>query len=298
MPTPKRHKFAIAGAAVATLAALPLAAVLYLNAGIARAAVLQMWPLKPFTQCTADPRIWCEAGAESYARALARQMPAAVRTVEQAQYAAFAAPVKVYVYDTIGTYARYGGGREAGGRSAFGAVHMSPVLRDRPWMHEAMLAHELSHLHLGQQTGVMAMWRLPAWFREGYPTLVSGGGGAFGATPENAIFALVHGRHFEAEDSTPLLAPHMWTYFKLPAPMFYRQSALMVDYMRRRDPAAFARMVAGIAARKRFAGAVREAYGQPLAVLWQDFRGGLRSHPAARWDDAPVAAAAPLNIMH
>ena len=290
MPMPKRRKFAIAGAAVAALAALPIAAVLYLNAGIARAAVVQMWPVKPFTQCTADPRLWCEPGAESYARALARHMPGAVRTVEQAQYGAFAAPVKVYVYDTIDTYAKYGGGPGGAGRSAFGAVHMSPVLRDRPWMQAALLAHELSHLHLGQQTGALAMMRLPGWFREGYPTLVSGGGGASGATPENAIFTLVHGRHFEAEDSAPLLGPHMWQHFKLPAPMFYRQSALMVDYMRRRDPDAFERMIREIAARKRFGDAVHDAYGQPLAVLWQDFRTGLRSDPAARWDDAPDAA--------
>lgn len=257
--------------------------------GQARAAIAQLWPLKPFTQCTPDPRLWCEPGAEAYARALADQMPVAVHTVEQAQYGPFAKPIKVYVYDTIDTYARYGGGPDGGGRSAFGAVHMSPVLRDQPARQPLILAHELSHLHLGQRTGTLAMGRLPPWFREGYPTVVSGGGGAGDVTPENAIFALVHGRHLEAEEAGSLLNPHMWEHFKLPAPMFYRQSALMVDYMRRRDPAAFERMIQAIEARKPFGDAVRDAYGQPLAALWRDFRAGLRSHPAARWDYAAAS---------
>lgn len=272
-----RFQMALVGAALAVGAVFSFS-------GIARAAAAQLWPLKPFVQCTPDPRIWCEPGAERYAHALAPLLPAALRTVEDAQYGRFAGPVKVYVYATIDTYARYGGGPEAGGRVAFGAVHMSPVLRGQPARHGPILTHELSHLHLGQRAGTLAMMRLPVWFREGYPTLVSGGGGAGDVTVDNAVFALVHGRHFEAEDSATLLAPHKWEYFKLPAPMFYRQSALLVAYLQRRDPAAFARMIAAVAARTPFGDAVRGAYGQPLAVLWQDFRSGLRSHPAAHWD--------------
>ena len=274
-----RCKIAAGVAVIAT-------ATIFATSGQARAAIAQLWPLKPFTQCTPDPRLWCEPGAEAYAQALAGQMPKAVQTVEQAQYCPFAQPIRVYVYDTIDTYARYGGGRDGGGRSAFGAVHMSPVLRSQAAKQPLILAHELSHLHLGQRTGTMAMGRLPPWFREGYPTVVSGGGGADGATPENAIFTLVHGRHIEAEEAGSLLNPHMWEHFRLPAPMFYRQSALMVDYMQRRDPAAFERMIKAIEARQAFRDAVRDAYGQPLAALWKDFRTGLRSHPAARWDYA------------
>ena len=281
MSTPRpRYRIALAGAVLA------LGAV-FTFSGLARAAAAQLWPFKPYTLCTADPRIWCEAGAESYARDLARLLPAAVRTVEQAQYGRFAAPVRVYVYDSIDTYARYGGGPEAGGRVSFGVVHMSPILRARPALHAPILTHELSHLHLGQQAGTLAMMRLPVWFREGYATLVSGGGGAGGVGADQAIFALVHGRHFEAEDSATLLAPHMWDYYKLPAPMFNRQSALLLDYLQRRDPAAFAHMIAAVAARRPFADAVRDAYGQPLAPLWRDFRSGLRGHPAARWDFSP-----------
>jgi hypothetical protein len=267
---------------------LSAAAVLSFS-GQARAAVVHLWPFDPFTRCTPDPRVLCEPGAEAYANAIAPLMPAAIATVERAQYGPFAGPVKVYVYDKIDTYARYGGGPGGGGRSAFGAVHLSPVLRDRPEVHAKLLAHELSHLHLGQRAGLFAIARLPAWFREGYPTMVSGGGGADRVQPETAIFALVHGRHIEPVESESMLFPKMWNYYKLPAQMYYRQSALMVDYLRQRDHAAFDRMMHDLNDGKPFGPALRAAYGQPLAVLWSDFRTGLRSHPAARWDFAPAS---------
>jgi hypothetical protein len=267
---------------------LSAAAVLSFS-GQARAAVAHLWPFDPFTRCTPDPRVLCEPGAEAYAGAIAPLLPAAIARVEQAQYGPFKGPVKVYVYDKVKTYARYGGGPGGAGRSAFGAVHLSPVLRDRPAEQPALLAHELSHLHLGQHAGLLAVWRLPAWFREGYPTMVSGGGGASRVTADAAIFALVHGRHIEPVESESILFPKLWEHYKLPAQMYYRQSALMVAYLRERDHAAFDRMMHELAGGKAFGPSMRAAYGQPLAVLWNDFRSGLRGHPAARWDFAPAS---------
>lgn len=272
----------LAGSALAALAVLSFS-------GQARAAVVHLWPIDPFTRCTPDLRIYCEPGAEAYANAIAPLMPAAIARVEGAQYGPFTAPVKVYVYDKVSTYARYGGGPGGAGRSAFGAVHLSPVLRDRPTEQAALLAHELSHLHLGQHAGTLAVWRLPAWFREGYPTMVSGGGGASRVTKDAAIFALVHGRHIEPVESESMLFPKLWEHYRLPAQMYYRQSALMVDYLRERDQAAFDRMMHDLNDGKAFGPSLRAAYGQPLAVLWSDFRSGLRSHPAARWDFAPAS---------
>jgi hypothetical protein len=71
--------------------------------------------------------------------------------------------------------------------------------------------------------------------------------------------------------------------------MYYRQSALVVAYLRERDHAAFDRMMHELAGGKAFGPSLRAAYGQPLAVLWNDFRSGLRGHPAARWDFAPAS---------
>lgn len=251
--------------------------------GLARAAVVRLWPGTPYANCTLDPRIFCEPGAEDFARAVAPLMPAAIARVEAAQYGPFAAPIKVVVYRSEDAYARRSGGRDGVGRMSFGEVHLAPVLARRPDEYLPILTHELSHLHLYQHAGGLAMMRLPNWFMEGWPTLVSDGGGAGRATRGNAIFTLVHGRRFEARDSGSLLGGFD-TDPRMPAGMYYRQASLMVEYMRERDRAAFERMVRDVGAGKRFAAAVQDAYGQPLAILWSDFRTSLRDDPAARWD--------------
>lgn len=45
--------------------------------------------------------------------------------------------------------------------------------------------------------------------------------------------------------------------------------------MKQRDGAAFERLIRDVAAGNAFGTAVQAAYGQPLSVLWQDFRGDL-----------------------
>lgn len=52
--------------------------------------------------------------------------------------------------------------------------------------------------------------------------------------------------------------------------------------MQRLDPAAFAHLIREIGSGKRFGPAVCDPYGQPLAILWEDFRANLRRHPTAR----------------
>jgi len=249
---------------------------------LARATVLRLWPGASYANCTPDPRIFCEPGAEPMARAIAPLMPAAIARVEGAQYGPFTAPVKVVVYGSEHAYARRSGGRSGLGRMSFGEVHLAPVLARRPAEYLPILTHELSHLHLYQHAGGLAMMRLPNWFMEGWPTLVSGGSGAGAATRENAIFTLVHGRRFEARDSGRLLGGFD-TDPRMSAGMYYRQASLLVEYMQQRDRAAFARLVRDVAGGKRFAGAVQDNYGQPLAGLWDDFRAGLRADPAAQW---------------
>jgi hypothetical protein len=65
--------------------------------------------------------------------------------------------------------------------------------------------------------------------------------------------------------------------------MYYRQAALMVDYMAQRDRAAFKRMLDGIVAGKRFGVAVQDAYGRPMDGLWTDFQAAMRADPAAQF---------------
>jgi hypothetical protein len=241
--------------------------------------ILLAWvqPTSDFVQCTEGPRIWCEPGAEQVARTIAPLMAQAVAVVERAHYGSFPQPVRVQIYGSRASFARHSAVQPvAYGATGFGAVHLSPRLaEDPPALRAAILTHELSHLHLQQQAGVMAVARLPNWFMEGLPTAVSNGGAAERVSREQAAFALVHGRHFEAEAEGSLFFPRRAPEFNLPWPMYYRQSSMMVDYMKQRDGAAFERLIRDIGAGKAFGASVQAAYGQPLSVLWQDFRADL-----------------------
>lgn len=252
--------------------------------GRARAVAAHAWPIERFGHCTEDPRIFCEPGSEPFARAIATLLPAAIVQVEQKQYGTFVGPVRIYIYNSQDTYALYAGTRGGAATTSFGEVHLAPVMQTVPKQYAVLLAHELSHLHLAQRAGAIAMMRLPSWFSEGWATLTSGGGGAGEVRPEQAIFALVHGRHFIPRDTGSLLALTDARDFNLSGTMYYRQASLLVDYLQRRDPAAFARLIRDIESGQPFGPALHKAYGQPLAVLWQDFQSNLRLQPAARWN--------------
>ena len=251
--------------------------------GRARAMVVHLWPGERFDQCTQDPRIFCEPGSEPFARRIAPLLPSALALVEQKQQGSFLRPVKIYTYQHENTYALYSGTRRGVGVMSFGEVHLAPAMQAVPGQHPALLAHELSHLHLQQRVGTFGMVRLPNWFLEGWATHVSGGGGAGDVTPEQAIFALVHGRHFQPGDTESLFSPSNAEHFKLNGMMYYRQASLLVDYLQRRDPAAFTRLTANIEAGNAFDPALRSAYGVPLSILWHDFLNAARQHSAAQW---------------
>ena len=248
---------------------------------LARSAVIHLLPLERYANCTPDPRIYCEPGSERFAQSIASMMPEAIARVERAQYGPFVKPVRVYTYRSVDSFVRWAGGPQGMGRTVFGEVHLSPRLVNvAPDDQPRLLTHELSHLHLQQRVGDLAMLRLPVWFMEGWPTLVSGGGGAAGTHPDGASYMLLHGRHFEPAETSSLLSPESPASFGLSNGMFYRQASLMVEYMQRRDAAAFSRMIHAIEAGQRFGPSVQSAYGRPLPALWQDFRADLRQRSA------------------
>jgi hypothetical protein len=271
----KLRRFALAGIVLGIGATLSCST-------LARAAVLHLWPGARYANCTPEPRIYCEPGSEAQARAFAAVLPAALSRVEQAQGRPFPEPFRIYTYSSMDSYVRYSGGMGGVAKMSFGEVHLSPRMRGDTADGAAILTHELAHVHLLQHAGSLAMMRLPNWFMEGWPTFVSGGGGTGGASASQAVALLLRGLHFDAVDEAPSLLSRQDLPRGLRPGMYYRQAALMVDYMRRRDPAAFSRLTAAIYARKRFGPAVHDAYGQPLAVLWQDFRADLHERYPAR----------------
>jgi hypothetical protein len=238
------------------------------------AALLQ--PKTGFVQCTPDPRLQCEAGSEALAARIAPLVPAAIAQVEQAQHGAFPAPIVIYTYATRDSFARHSGVEaNAQGAVLAGAVHLSPRLLTEAARRQGIVTHELSHLHLVMHTGALAAARLPNWFFEGLPTWVSGGGGAEDAIPDNAIYLLGHGRHFEPEESGSIFSPKSAASYRLSGHMYYRQASLFVGFLHDTDPTAFDRLLVRVKSRERFGDAVLACYHKQLRVLWQDFMGTL-----------------------
>lgn len=228
-----------------------------------------------FTACTPDPRILCEPGAQTLAGRIAPLVPAALATVERRQFPSFAGPVRIVVYASRDSFARYGGvSPTAAGVATRGAVHISPVILQHPDGPGPIVAHELSHLNLALQLGSWRMARLPGWFMEGLAVWVSGGGGGAVYEP-NVRHAIRHGKHFE-----PIAAQPWWRPFQPPPAgmswaAYYSQTRMFVAFMHDADPPAFGKMLAALGRREAFADAVATSYGRPLATLWQEFLASL-----------------------
>ena len=108
------------------------------------------------------------------------------------------------------------------------------------------LTHELSHLHLLQKLGFYKMSRLPFWFKEGWATYVSEGGGADLISQQDAIESIRAGRHFVPNKVGGFIFQKTPTDFGLHPQMFYRQSMLFVEYLASHESSQFKEMIVAI----------------------------------------------------
>ena len=219
-----------------------------------------------------DPRVRYEPGAENAAAILARTLPEAVATIERGQLNAFAKPVTIFVCATEKSFERYGYGvRGAGGFVFNGRLFVSPKPQNTAERLPRLLAHELSHLHLNQHMGTVRYARnLPPWFTEGLAVHVSGCGAETVGEAE-AREAIRNGRVFQPETKGGLLYRSNGRREGLSAHHFYRQSAMFVGFLARRDPPAFAIAIQKLQAGGNFSTTIRNAFNQDLDALWREF---------------------------
>ena len=236
----------------------------------------------------ADPRVRYEPGAEDLARQAAAHLPEAINQVEEGQFRKFTRPVEVRVYATVESYSTHSGAvAQTRGASFNGAVHLSPLLRERSETLPAILTHELSHLHCQQHLGTFA-WAsgVPSWFSEGLAVMVSGGAGAEKVTEAEALRAMEAGSRFTAETTGSLLFARSASSYGLQPHMYYRQAGLFVSHLRARDPAAFRAFLSALLDKTPFAEAFAQAYRESVEEAWRSYLAGLRRQPrvAARLD--------------
>jgi hypothetical protein len=123
---------------------------------------------------------------------------------------------------------------------------------------------------------VLAVLRLPNWFKEGLAVMVSGGGGAEEISESQAREAIRRGDHIAIESAGSLFnlaAVKFQRSLETPnnsfrTQMAYRQAGLFVTFLHDTSPVGFARMMDAVLDGVPFAEAVTTAFETDLTTLW------------------------------
>ena len=250
---------------------------LFLSACIALLSGCATQPPLPatdqFLALDTDPRVRYEPGAEAFAAQVSSLLPQSIQQVEAVHARPFAAPVEVFVCGSADCFARYV--RTPNLSAAMvrdNRVFLAPQLHGREAHRlQPILAHELSHLHLGQQIGHYTP-SVPAWFHEGLAALAANGGGADYATDEQAIAAIRQGKMFAPEMRDTPAQRHTAAFWGLDVYIFYRQSMLFVRHLREQSAQRFQDFLYAVQDRQDFDLAFGNAYNMPLSEAGDRFR--------------------------
>ncbi len=262
---PRLLKALVVFAALAVIGVLPYA---YRVVRYAEAATRST---RQFRVSSLDSRVAYEPGAEAMAGVVAAAMPAAVDTVERKQYRAFNGPVRVYLCATVDSFAKYGASSRAAGFTSNHRVFLSPKPENTAERMPRILTHELSHLHLGENRGVLGLARLPVWFVEGLGTEVSAGGGAEGITDAEVRRTVAAGRTFVPDVDGALLWRQGAGAFNLDEHLFYAQAGAFVGYLRSLDERRFQSLLRTVEDGGALGDAFARAYGFPMDTAWGRF---------------------------
>jgi hypothetical protein len=228
--------------------------------GVSHPRALQ--PVSGFAPLAGDPRVWVEPGYEAYGERVSQALPAAIARVEAAHYLPFLRPPRVHVCGTADCFARHVlTPRLSAAVVPDNRLFLSPNL-DGKEQHRLgpLLAHELSHLHLGQRIGHYHS-TLPVWFHEGWASLAAEGGGAEYASDEKVLEAMRAGRRVNLDARDTPDRRHRAAAYNLDIHSFYRQSMLLVRWLRDQDEAKFRALVTALQDNADFVIAFADVYG-------------------------------------
>lgn len=233
-------------------------------------------PINSFAPLASDPRVWVEPGYEAFGARVAEALPSAIAKVEAAHYLPFARPPRVYVCGSEACFKRYVlTPKLSAAVVPDNRLILSPNL-DGKESHRlpALLAHELAHLHLGQRIGHYHS-TLPVWFHEGWASLTADGGGADYATDARVFEAIRAGRRVNLSVRDTPDKRHRASAFNLSIFEFYRQSMLLVGWLKAQDEARFRQLALAVQDNTDFEIAFWNIYGQAPATRLSGFYDGI-----------------------
>ena len=249
-------------------------------------------PIDSFVPLASDPRVWVEPGHEAFGARVAAALPAAIARVEAAHYLPFASTPRVYVCGSEACFRRYVlTPKLSAAVVPDNRLILSPNLdgRERHRL-PTLLTHELAHLHLGQRIGHYHS-SLPVWFHEGWASLTAEGGGAEYATDAQVFEAIRAGRRIDLGARDTPDKRHRADASGLDIYAFYRQSMLLVGWLKAQDEARFRQLALAVQANTDFQIAFWDIYGESPATRLAGFFDGVISAGAGAGDNEPIQAA-------
>jgi hypothetical protein len=249
-------------------------------------------PVDGFVQADSDPRVWVEPGYETYGARVAAALPAAIARVEAAHYLPFARPPRVHVCGSEDCFRRYVMTPKLSAAVVpDNRLILSPNLDGREKQRlSALLTHELAHLHLGQRIGHYHS-TLPVWFHEGWASLTADGGGAEYADEAQAWAAIRAGRRVNLEARDTPDKRHRADASGLNIFEFYRQSMMLVGWLRAQDEVRFRQLALAVQGDTDFEIAFWNLYGQAPATRLGGFFDGAPNASTVSNDNLPIQAA-------
>lgn len=229
-------------------------------------------PIDSFVPLASDSRVWVEPGYEAYGARVAAALPAAIAQVEAAHFLSFAKPPRVHVCGSDDCFKRYVlTPKLSAAVVPDNRLILSPNLDGRESQRlPALLTHELAHLHLGQRIGHYHS-TLPIWFHEGWASLTAQGGGAEFVSDDRAFEAIRGGRRVNLTLRDAPDKRHRASASGLSIHEFYRQSMLLVGWLKAQDAARFRQLVLAVQDNADFEIAFWDIYGQSPATRLAGF---------------------------
>lgn len=225
-----------------------------------------------FQPLAGDARVWYEESGEAYAREVSGLLDDAMEQVESVHGLPFLRPPRVLACISTPCFKRI---IATPGYTAVTLPGDVLALSHKLELEEnhrlqGILAHELSHLHLGQRLGHYSP-SLPVWFHEGLASLAAEGGGAEYSSDQEVCDAWDAGRHVDFSRLDSPEKRHQAADFKITIHQFYRQSWRFLQYLRRRDADAFDALLAALQSGTDLVIAIADTYSSNLERLSQEF---------------------------
>ena len=251
-------------------------------------------PIDGFVLLASDARVQVEPGYEAYGARVAAALPGAIAKVEAAHYLPFARTPCVYVCGSDACFKRYVlTPKLSAAVVPDNRLILSPNLDGREKNRlPALLTHELAHLHLGQRIGHYHS-TLPVWFHEGWASLTADGGGAEYASDAQAFAAIRAGQRVNLDVRDTPDQRHRANASHLDIYAFYRQSMLLVGWLKAQDEARFRALVLAVQNNTDFEIAFWDVYGQAPATRLAGFFDGVQGGPG--FNDNGTIQAAPAQ---